>query len=509
MSEATHEGSIVIGQHLKSNVLGGVVLGFYNDPNAGVVAGQANTESGSGTGTGTGGTTTTKDALLTIGNGSSHTNRQNIFQVYSDGTAYIKTTDGSNEAAIVNKQHLNAVINPIKEEFQTQLSGKLGTSGGTMTGPLYIADDSVARIESYNSNHVITRGYLDSKDFATKAYVDSKAGSGTGTSNIANLKDGTGTGSLQQVQDGTTGKFSFTGKNATATALDSTLTGDINYGGTGAFATAFGGKAAAIGKRSFAHGTTTIAKGNYSHAEGDNSVALGSDSHAEGYETTTNGMAAHSEGFKTLANAHSSHSEGFETKTFGDSSHAEGAYSQTLKQYVVAKSENTTPEVEQATFNLMATNLSNNCGYAAHAEGSSKALGYLAHSQGSSNAYGHYSFASGIGCQTGSLNLISETDTEKVYTSSEVGRGAHAFGVGAYAQYNGQTAVGMFNDNKDTTLFEVGNGVSHGHRSNALEVHSDGLVVIPNGAKGIKIGDTVLTQEKLNKLLALIEAMEA
>lgn len=341
-------------------------------------------------------------------------------------------------------------------------------------------DDAVARTSALNydstnkvltvngeSDLQITQMGTDDKSVATKKYVDDHAPN-------VHIENGTGSNSIQQTQDGTTGTFDFTNKNAIATSLDPTLTGQIAYGGVGAYSSVTGGKAQASGKRSSAEGTTTIAKGNYSHAEGDNSVALGSDSHAEGYETTTNGMAAHSEGFKTLANAHSSHSEGFETKTFGDSSHAEGAYSQTLKQYVVAKSGTTSPDVEQPTFDLMATNLSENCGYAAHAEGSSKALGYLAHSQGSSNAYGHYSFASGIGCQTGSLELSQETATEKIYKSNEVGRGAHAFGVGAYAQYNAQTAVGMFNDNKTDSLFEVGNGESHGHRSNAFAVYQDG-----------------------------------
>ena len=140
-----------------------------------------------------------------------------------------------------------------------------------------------------------------------------------------NIKDGAGAFSLNQVQDGTTGTFDFTGKNPNATALDPTLTGQIPYGATGAFASSFGGKGAAQGKRSFQAGTTTIAKGNYSAAFGDNSVALGNDSFVEGYQNTSKGQASHSEGYSTQSIGKASHAEGHSTKAIGDASHAEGS----------------------------------------------------------------------------------------------------------------------------------------------------------------------------------------
>ena len=105
---------------------------------------------------------------------------------------------------------------------------------------------------------------------------------------INNILDDTGIGSIHQKFDGDN-YFDFTNKNPNATSLDSTLTGNITKGATGNYASSFGGKSAAMGKRSLAEGTTTIAKGNYSHAEGDNSVTLGADSHAEGYMTVSKG----------------------------------------------------------------------------------------------------------------------------------------------------------------------------------------------------------------------------
>jgi hypothetical protein len=46
------------------------------------------------------------------------------------------------------------------------------------------------------------------------------------------------------------------------------------------------------------------------------------------------------------------------------------------------------------------------------------------------------------------------------------------------AGYNCQTVVGQYNDNKENTLFEVGNGTDAGTRSNALEVLKDGRVKV-------------------------------
>ena len=124
------------------------------------------------------------------------------------------------------------------------------------------------------------------------------------------IENGTGTKAVQQKQDGTSGTFDFTDKNPNATAIDSTLTGQIAYGATGNFSASFGGKGAAQGKRSFQAGTTTIAKGNYSAAFGDNSVALGNDSFTANYENVSSGLASASFGQNTLAGGEASFTEG-------------------------------------------------------------------------------------------------------------------------------------------------------------------------------------------------------
>ena len=50
------------------------------------------------------------------------------------------------------------------------------------------------------------------------------------------------------------------------------------------------------------------------------------------------------------------------------------------------------------------------------------------------------------------------------------------------AGYANQAVVGKFNDNKSTTLFEVGNGTANDARSNAFEVGADGTAKV--GAMG-------------------------
>lgn len=55
---------------------------------------------------------------------------------------------------------------------------------------------------------------------------------------------------------------------------------------------------------------------------------------------------------------------------------------------------------------------------------------------------------------------------------------AHAGGIWTIANSEGQTAIGIYNDNKTVTLFEVGNGTAEALRSNAFEVYKDGHVEV-------------------------------
>lgn len=339
-------------------------------------------------------------------------------------------------------------------------------------------------------------------------------------SNATNLENGSGTNSIQMKQDGTSGTFDFTNKNPNATIADPTLTGNIAYGGTGAFATVFGGKAAAIGKRSLAHGTTTIAKGNYSHAEGDNSVALGNDSHAEGYATLSQGRVSHSEGNSTISQGAYSHAEGIQTKAIGEESHSEGLRTEagglashsegidTKSAALGSHSEGSNTQIKNAIpsggggggggdtpLPDPSWSADDHIGEYAHTEGGSTiAYGYCAHAEGFGNvAFGHYSHAEGWHTTAGAVD--SSNNKLLGYGAHAEGREtkaladySHAEGYRTIANYQYQTVVGTYNENKSDTLFEVGNG-ENGNTSNAFEVYKDGTLGIPNfDSNGNKIG---------------------
>jgi autotransporter adhesin len=296
----------------------------------------------------------------------------------------------------------------------------------------------------------------------------------TETAVAANMEKGTGISSTQQLPDKVADGFNFSGKNPNATTLDSTLTDIISYGATGDFASAFGGKCAAQGKRSQAIGTTTIAKGNYSSAEGDNSVALGIASHAEGGATVTNGYGAHSEGSGTQALGDASHAEGYNTTASVDCAHAEG--------------NGTTASAESAHAEGYETIAS---GVNSHAEGrGTVASGAHSHAEGFETvAEGNSAFAGGNKTYAkgeAAVSLGSQTVAEG-YISHAIGdrtraRGTASFtaGCNTVTQYEFQTAVGKFNSCQADTLFEVGGGDGEYNRKNLLSVHTDGKIKADN-----------------------------
>ena len=252
-----------------------------------------------------------------------------------------------------------------------------------------------------------------------------------------NIKNGEGSGSIQQKPDQnggvTNGKFDFTNKNP-----NTTLTGDIDYGGTGDFATVLGGKAAAMGKRALAHGTTTIAQGDYSHSEGNATVALGANSHAEGLQTTAKSNGAHSEGELTIAGGKYSHAEGKRATSNGDYSHAEGE--EAAADGFGSHAEGLRTEADGAYSHAEGqdTKALSDCSHAegreteasarfSHAEGyKAKATAEYAHAEGrETEATAYYAHAEGYGTHAQANN--SHTEGEGT-TITDMAKGAHAEG---------------------------------------------------------------------------------
>ena len=67
------------------------------------------------------------------------------------------------------------------------------------------------------------------------------------------------------------------------------------------------------------------------------------------------------------------------------------------------------------------------------------------------------------------------------------------------------TCINCFNNNQPDSVFEIGNGTSNKLRSNAFRVTKDGKAIAQTA---LQIGDTVVTEDQLKKLLALIETTE-
>lgn len=287
------------------------------------------------------------------------------------------------------------------------------------------------------------------------------------------------------------------GKNNTAGAYHSHAEGESNSITAGANGAHVEGKSNTIANSGqFAHveGFTNSAEADYVHVEGSNNKASQTAAHAEGYYTiasgyyshaegegdpsdtttknTASGRASHVEGYVTTASANYAHAEGHGTKAGGIGSHSEGSYAKTTSESAHAEGHNTFAGlyVNEQTTPSDGSGPSSGGGTPTPAPDTTVVKGgFGAHAEGiGTTAYGNGSHTAGF------------------YTVTE-GDGSYAGGNHTKAGYAYQTVVGQYNNNKSTTLFEVGNGVN-GSPSNALEVYSDGHVEV--GAESAIGADT-------------------
>ena len=415
-----------------------------------------------------------------------------------------------------------------KEYVDTELTKKVDKVTSTSANPRVYGVDEQGTQTTYFATQTPNASTIPLRDasgrfqvedgIAPKQAVNKAQLDAVAQSLDLNIENGTGAKSLQQKQDGTSGTFDFTGKNPNATALDPTLTGNIPYGGVGDFATAFGGKSSAQGKRSFAAGTTIIAKGAYSAAFGDNSVALGGDSfvegyanvssgkasHAEGTSTQALGEASHSEGSNTIANNTAAHAEGEMTQAYGYASHVEGYANKTLKE----RPSSGDGDVPVTPTPGGSWNIEEHYGVATHAEGYGNiAYGFASHVEGHQNvAQGHYSHAGGLkntasgesSFTHGYNNAVSGQNSSAVGASNNVS-GDQSFAAGlnntvakdnsaaigsnlTITKNNETVIVGLYN-NEDAyrgtqvPRFVVGTGILGG-KANGLVVYESGRVSV-------------------------------
>ena len=320
----------------------------------------------------------------------------------------------------------------------------------------------------------------------------------------ANIKDASSTGGINQAFDGGE-TLDVTGKNPNATALDSTITGALTRGATGQYASSFGGKSIAIGKRSFAEGTTTIAKGNYSHAEGDNSVALGSDSHVEGYQTTTGpsamgahaegngtqslGAASHSEGSSTIAKGNTSHAEGADTKANGVASHAEGNGTKGDGNYSHAEGNGTSAigdsshaegyiTIAQGDMSHAEGALTKAIGSHSHTEGSNNtANAGNSHAEGANNTVNNSKYTAPSGGSSGSTGSTEPSEPADFNIEEHYGEGGHAEGMYNNAYGYASHAEGAHNKSKAHYSHTEGQG----NDASGEGAHAEGWSTVASG----------------------------
>ena len=253
-------------------------------------------------------------------------------------------------------------------------------------------------------------------------------------------------------------------KNENSTFNGISIGCNILKNSRGTFAIGYGNEVS--NEFGIAIGNGNTSSGTCSYAEGASTTSSGMYSHAEGFKTTSSGGGSHAEGFGTTASVDMSHAEGFGTTASGDISHAEG-------------------------FNTTAS------GSTSHAEGtSSKAIGPCSHAEGQATK------ANGAISHSGGNNSITD------------GRASFAHGNFSKATQPAQFAVGYGNDPQEDSIFEVGNGLNADGapnnagntepvtRQNAFRVTQSGVAIAQTG---LQIGNTVISEDQLKKILALIE----
>jgi hypothetical protein len=204
----------------------------------------------------------------------------------------------------------------------------------------------------------------------------------------------------------------------------------------------------ATGQLSFTCCDSTTASGFAAYAEGTETVASGDYAHAEGATTTASGDGSHAEGNDSIASGFASHAEGNDTEASGSYSHSEG--------FVTI------------------------------------AMGEGSHSEGrQTTAQGNYSHAEG-------------------FNSDAIGIYSHAGGNDNTAQSYAETSIGYFGT-QDLTgnpttivatdrLFNVGNGLNTGARSNAFTLLKNGLATLPSVTTALitaASGKAIITKEYL------------
>jgi hypothetical protein len=228
-----------------------------------------------------------------------------------------------------------------------------------------------------------------------------------------------------------------------------------------------------IGRYSFATGYSTRAIGEGAFSSGYYSVASGEYSIAVGDATTASGYSSTAMGSLTIASGLASTAMGAFTTASGEYSTAMGAFTTASGEYSTAMG-----------YQTIASGLySNAMGRETEALGqSSTAMGSLTTALAlNSTAMGVGTTASGNNSTSmGSSSTASGSNSTAMGTQTIAsGSAATAMGIHTIAKTNFSLAIGRYNDTTTVNrLFEIGNGLSHSSRSNAMTVLENGNIGI-------------------------------
>lgn len=297
-------------------------------------------------------------------------------------------------------------------------------------------------------------------------------------------------------------KHAFATNNSTVAKGEESFAAGYETIAEGNGSAAFGSRTWAKGTESHTEGILTLTEGQAAHAEGSLTKAIGTYSHAEGYMTETQGSYSHTEGSVTKTGGFSAHAEGNDTIADTNASHTEGSGTRVISYMVVDESGDNgstggMPE-DIPSYDKYESIEDFRVRYAAcsHAEGNNTtAMGYGSHAEGvGTKAYGRSSHAEGWCTQTGELiegpvdgQTYKVSNPEKGmaahadgYNTKAIANYSHASGFETIASRDAQTVVGKYNNetSRDGSLFVVGAGESASKRKNALEVISDGEIVV-------------------------------
>lgn len=388
------------------------------------------------------------------------------------------------------------------------IQAQTGTGVAQVSGAGAFVEDTANNIVYYNKtdadlvfgdNNTTWTSGTESKLFLDKSKGALRAGAVTNTnwddSEVGFYSTALGYNTIAKGGTSTAIGNLTTANGANSTSMGyQTIADGLNSFAVGEKDTASGISSVAMGSASHASGYVSTAIGELNSSTNDYSVALGyknksngNASFVSGYESEASGSSAIAMGYQTKANGNYGFAAGRETSAagyagfaVGDKDSAIGNYSFALGLKSVASGATSTAigfntrATGDVSFSLGSQSLAS--GYSSFAMGESDTA-----SASRSIAIGSLSKATAnYGVAIGRETIATGTQSLAMgYQTEAIGNTSTALGYNTFANGDYSLAIGMFNNTASSDeLLTIGNGTSTSTRSNALEVHKNGTVIL-------------------------------